>query len=74
MLLPQLLQLLLLLLLQLSERMAMLLLHAGDSGGMLLLCCPQLSLQAFCLGLTVADLMPVTTTHVHAVLTAQQIL
>ena len=59
MLLLQLQQLLLLLLLQVSECMAMLPLHAGYTGSMLLLCSSQLSLQALSLGLAVTDLMPV---------------
>ena len=63
MLLLQLLQLVLLLLLQVSQCMAMLPLHAGHSGSMLLLCCPQLGLQALSLGLAVFDLMPVMSKH-----------
>ena len=67
-LLLQLLQLLLLRLLHVCQGVAMLLLHAGNKGSMLLLCGPQLSLQPLSLGLAFTDLVPVTSSHVHAVL------
>lgn len=57
MLLLLLLQLLLLLLLQVSDSLAVLPLHACYSGSMLLLGCPQLSLQALCLSLAVTNLL-----------------
>ena len=41
----------------------MLLLHAGDSCSMLLLCCPQLGLEALSLGLAVTNLMPEISKH-----------
>ena len=70
MLLLQLLQLLLLLFLHISQDVPMLLLHAGNTGSMLLLCCTRLGLQALSLGLAVTDLVPVIPKCIHAVLNA----
>ena len=57
MLLLLLLQLLLLLLLQLRQGLAVLSLHAGYSGSVVLPCCTQLSLQALSLDLAVPHFM-----------------
>ena len=70
MLLLQLLQLLLLLFLHICQDVPMLLLHAGNTGSMLLLCCARLGLQALSLGLAITDLVPIISEHVHAVLNA----
>lgn len=57
MLLLLLLQLLLLLLLQVCEGLAVLSLHAGHSGSIVLPCCMQLCLQALSLDLAVPHFM-----------------